>query len=417
MNPAVVEPDWEPAQSPDLGTPPHTLIGLAHLMRQAFGGIDLAPQAQALIAFADCHPEDAAALLDLSTMLLLTGHRSLALSTQREALQMRQHYRLPAPDAPTLRVLVMLAPGDLMANTPVEFLLEHSSMAHDLMYVGFEVPAMESVPEHDVLFVAIGESDDNAALLAALAPILDDWPRPVVNRPAQIATLSRTGASVALQGLPGVCMPASLRVGRAAVAAVAMGEADLATLADGVPYPLIMRPVGSHAGQDLDRIDSHAMLAAYLARVQADEFYVSRYVDYRSADGQFRKYRIMLVDGHPYLAHMAISSHWMIHYLNAGMTESAVKRAEEAACMASFQEDFALRHAPAFAAIGARLGLSYVGVDCAETTDGALLIFEADSDMIVHAMDPTDLFSYKQEPMQQLFAGFQSMLARAALAD
>ena len=119
------------------------------------------------------------------------------------------------------------------------------------------------------------------------------------------------------------------------------------------------------------------------------------------------KYRIVLIDGRPYVCHMAISEHWMIHYLNAGMTESAEKRAEEARFMASFDDDFAHRHAAALRAIHERMGLDYLGIDCGETADGELLIFEVDSNMIVHAMDPVDLFPYKQPQMRKVFAAFR----------
>src|SRR6185312_10408280 len=95
-------------------------------------------------------------------------------------------------------------------------------------------------------------------------------------------------------------------------------------------YPLIARPVGSHAGHGLEKLDTADAILDYLQKSQCDEFYVARFVDYRSKDGQFRKYRIMLIGGRPFICHMAISSNWMIHYLNAGMTDSAEKRAEEA---------------------------------------------------------------------------------------
>jgi glutathione synthase/RimK-type ligase-like ATP-grasp enzyme len=416
-------PATEPASHPpaqlqgDAGLPtpmPHRFIGLARLMRQAFSGIDLKPAAGQLIAHAQVFPQDAPALMDLSTMLLLTGHRALALSTQLEALQMQQLYSLPSARPTRLRLLVMLAPGDLMANTPVEFLVEDSDIALDLMYVGLDIPALAEVPDHDVLFVAIGESDDNAPLLAALDPILADWPRPVVNHAAHIAQLTRNGASSLLQDVPGLSMPPSVRMSRQAVMCMATDAIAPSDLIAGAGYPLIIRPVGSHAGHDLDRIDSPGALAAYLERVGGDEFYLSQFIDYRSADGLFRKYRIMLIDGLPYISHLAISSHWMIHYLNAGMADDAGKRAEEAAFMAVFETEFAVRHAAAFTAIAERTGLSYVGIDCGQTPAGELLVFEVDSDMIVHAMDPAEQFGYKKAPMQRLFCAFQAMLARAA---
>jgi hypothetical protein len=104
----------------------------------------------------------------------------------------------------------------------------------------------------------------------------------------------------------------------------------------------------------------------------------------------------------------------MIHYLNAGMAESAEKRAEEAQVMADFDRSFALQHQDAFAAIDERIGLDYVGIDCAVSAGGKLLIFEVDSCMIVHAVDPVDIFPYKQPQMHKVFGAFYQMLAETA---
>ena len=96
-------------------------------------------------------------------------------------------------------------------------------------------------------------------------------------------------------------------------------------LADG-RYPLIVRPLDSHAGQGLVKIDTPGELAAYLQARPEPTFFLSRFVDYRDADGLYRKYRVVLVDGQAYAGHMAISEHWMIHYLNAHMSASGKAR-------------------------------------------------------------------------------------------
>lgn len=394
----------------------HTLIGLAPLMRAAFAGADLKPVAAALIDQATRFADDAAALMDLATVLLLTGHRTLALSTQLEALQMQQLFSLPPTGTPVLRVLALMTPGDLMANTPLEFLLEDTAIALDMVYVGAGIPALTSLPDHDVMFVAVGHSDDSDGLLEELDGVVRDWPRPVINAPARIRQLARERAWILLQDIPGLAMPGCSRVTRSVVEDIAAGSLSLAHACPETGYPVIIRPLGSHAGHGLVKIDAASDLQAYLAHTPGAEFHLSAFVDYRSADGQFRKYRIMLIDGQPYISHMGISSHWMIHYLNAGMADNADKRAEEACFMAGFTAGFAHRHAGALAAVAVRTGLSYVGIDCGETRDGQLLVFEADSDMIVHAMDPDDLFPYKKQPMARLFDAFRFLLTTTATA-
>jgi hypothetical protein len=128
------------------------------------------------------------------------------------------------------------------------------------------------------------------------------------------------------------------------------------------------------------------------------------------SDGLFRKYRVALIAGRPYASHMAVSTHWMIHYLNADMMTQADRRAEEARFMATFDEDFAIRHATALDAIAQRAGLEYLPFDCGETRDGRLLVFETGTNMIVHAMDSPELFPYKRPQMKKVFAAFETML-------
>ena len=185
-------------------------------------------------------------------------------------------------------------------------------------------------------------------------------------------------------------------------------------MAEGLDFPLIARPTGSHAGEGLRKIDSRADLDAYLAETEGPAHYVAPFVDYSGADGLFRKYRIVLIEGAPFAVHMAVSPRWMVHYLNADMIDNPAHRAEEARFMANFDQDFARRHAIALHAVWRRAGLDYVLLDCAETRDGELLIFEAGTAMIIHALDPKDLFPYKAPQMTKIFAAFQDMLRRRA---
>jgi len=389
-----------------LSDPPEP-IGLASLAKRAFDGEDLAPLSSELIRRMIVEPENAAVLMDLATIEHLYGNRGDALDLQRRALERQRIYRRPsaAPAQDVLRLLAFMAPGDFMANTPLEFLLEGSNVCLDMLYLVPGAPVPEAIPDHDLAFVAVGESDENQVLLGALEPVVHLWPHPVLNAPGRIAHLSREGTWELLRSAAGIAIPRTLRLDRQSLARLG---------GDTVEFPIIARPIGSHAGQGLTRIDTPAGIAAYLQQQPEVEFYVARFIDYRSADGMFRKYRIALIEGRPFACHMGVSEHWMIHYLNAGMRESGPKRAEEARFMVEFDQDFAKRHARAFDALAEHVGLEYFGIDCGETPEGELLIFEADVAMIVHAMDPPDLFPYKQPQMRKVFDAFRVMLARAA---
>jgi hypothetical protein len=104
-------------------------------MRRAFAGEDLTPVGQILLERAQTYPNDAHAYMDFSTVLQLTGNRDDALAVQAEAIMLQQHYTLPSREH-GLTLLVLMGPGDLMANTPVEFLVEHSDVTLDCCTCG-----------------------------------------------------------------------------------------------------------------------------------------------------------------------------------------------------------------------------------------------------------------------------------------
>ena len=389
------------------------LIGMARLMHLAYSGDNLVPLSDELIA--RCRAgADANALLDLSVVLQLWQNRELGLAAQREALSLQQVYTLPANGSAALRVLALTMPGDLSANTPLEFLLEDSDVELKLLYLGRDLPFPDELPAHDVMFVAASEAEEALPLLNVLDALVKDWPRPVLNQPGAIAKLSRDNTCLMFGSVPGVVMPLTVRAGRDALERLARGELAPQDMIGGGTFPLIARPVDSHSGRGLQKIEDAAGAADYLAAQTESTFFVSNFIDYRGADGLYRKYRIVLIEGQPFICHMAISKRWMIHYLNADMEESAAKRDEEARFMETFDTDFALRHGQAFREIYQRAGLNYLGIDCGETSDGRLLLFEVDSNMAVHAMDPVEKFPYKHPQMQKVFGAFRAMLERAA---
>ncbi len=379
------------------------LIGLAAITRHAMQGGDFAPVVSQLVARIERDAADAAAWLDLSTIQQVLGSSANRIALQADALRRARHFTHAPTGAAPLRLLALMAPGDFMANTPLEFLLEQSDIALDALYLTPERPLPEALPEHDVAFVAVAESDANLPLLQMLAAAAPFWPRPLVNAPQKIAALTRDGFSTLMRDAPGVLVPPVRRLDRAQLGA-----------AEGLDFPFIARPAGSHAGDGLRKIESRTELDAYLAETRGLAHYVAPFVDYSGADGLFRKYRIVLIDGAPHPVHMAVSPRWMVHYLNAEMMDNPAHRAEEARFMANFDVDFAARHARAFEAIRRRTGLDYVLLDCAETHDRDLLIFEAGTAMIIHALDRQDLFPYKPPQMTKIFSAFQNMLRRRA---
>jgi hypothetical protein len=385
------------------GAAPPLLFGTAALAHRAYAGATLGELLRAIRRPTPTEAAAAALAMDSATAHRLHFRAEAADALQAQALVSCPLFRVAnsARSAHPLRVLALMAPGDLMANTPLDFITAELDVRLDVLFVlpGRALPA--AVPDHDVAFFAAADGDP--ALLARLAMLHAAWPRPTLNDPACVPRLSREALAQALAHRPELLCPAIRRVRR-----------EGAALPEGWTFPVLVRPVDSHAGQDLIRADDAEALSAALAHISTEDVFLSQFIDYRGRDGLFRKHRVAFIEGAPFLCHMAVSEHWMVHYLNAGMAESRAKRDAEAAAMASFDGDFAARHAQAFVALTEWARLDYFQIDCADAPDGRLLLFEADVAGIVHTMDPPDIFPYKPPQMRRVIAAFDAMLARQA---
>jgi glutathione synthase/RimK-type ligase-like ATP-grasp enzyme len=388
--------DWPTACVPRLG--------LAHLARMAFQGADLHPLWTELMGRATGDAAGAGVAMDLAVIAQILGDKAGGLAIQRDFLKLHQLFSSGRPPGPSsLRVLALATAADMGANTPIEFLVQGEDISVATLYLGPDIPSPAHIPAHDVAIVVAPGDEDGAHALDFAEQIAAEWPVPILNCPARVRELERDRLCHKLRGIDGLEVPPTLRV-----------ERDGLKRSTGLDFPLIIRPVGSHAGAGLAKVGEAQALEDYLDLRSEDHFFVSPYVDYASADGAFRKYRIAMIDGRAFPVHMAIATEWKVWYLNADMAASAAHRIEEARFMERFDAQFAARHAAALAQLWDRIGLDYVLLDCAETRDGRLLIFEADHCAIVHDMDPVDVYPYKPAAMRKLFDAFGAMLRRRA---
>jgi hypothetical protein len=380
----------------------------------AFEGTDLRPLRDQLLGRVADGTASAGEALDLSLIAQLLGDKQTGMDIQAEVLRFHQLYRSPCASAqPKLRVLALAAAIDMGGNTPIEFLLEDSGIELQTLYVvaGVELPT--PLPEHDVAIVVASDSEECVEALRKIEAMASRWPRRLLNPPRLVRNLDRDKLYRILNGVAGLDIPVTASATRAELTAVAQGQSDLSAIAAEIRFPLILRPRGSHAGVGLAKVDDRAAVARYLTDRPEEEFFVARFVDYSSSDGLFRKYRVAFVEGRPYACHMAIADRWDIWYLNAGMAFDADKRREEERFMRDFDDDFALRHKSALAAVAERIGLDYFTIDCGENRDGELLIFEADNTAVVHNMDSPEVFPYKPPQMRKVFDAFAAMMYRA----
>ena len=388
-------------------------IGIAKLAKLAFDGKDIRSIWRELMARLLDGTANAGEGLDLSLLAQLLGDKQAGLAIQHEVLLAHQLFRTPcASKSPRLRVLALAGATDMGSNTPIEFLLEEAGIELMVLYVIPEAELPVPLPDHDIAIVIASDSEDCREALSKIDTLAARWPRPLLNPPHRVGNLDRDKLHRLLAGIEGLVIPATVDADRAQLLEAAQAPDALKDLAQELAFPLIVRPRGSHAGVGLAKVDDGVALKLYLDGRKEDVFFVSRFVDYASEDGQFRKYRVVFVDERPYACHMAIADRWDIWYLNAGMSASVAKRLEEETFMRTFDIGFGRRHQSALADVAKRVGLDYFIIDCAEAGCGSLLIFEADNTAVVHNMDPPSVFPYKPPQMRKIFEAFAAMLKR-----
>jgi tetratricopeptide (TPR) repeat protein len=342
------------------------------------------------------------------------GEERLANEHLARALAIRRVFTEEAdPQSKRRAVLAVYGAEDLLSNVPTDYLLHPGVNTVHKLYLTADVPVPlpESLPPFDLVWNAIGDSPFLEPLLDSVQHFIALARKPFVNDPVRIPMTNRLALVQGLADVPECRVPRTV-----AVSAAALAQTPLETLAaqNGIGVPLLIRPPGTHSGQYLARLERDAALREYLAATPAEVFYLSEFVDYRSDDGYYRKYRVILVDGRPYPYHLAISDDWLIHYFSAPMREHEWMRAEEEQFLATF-EPFDDGTLAALETIGRRTGLDYFGVDCGLMPDGELLVFEVDAASLVHLGDPYDLFPYKHKYVPRILNAVERMLLERTL--
>ena len=356
-----------------------------------------------------CDPSDAVASQTLAEILERRGEPEAAAALLDDAYA-RQSLFLEA--APNSRMTVLVLSTRSAGNVPHRFLMPADSYTRLVWYMEHaRDEQIAALPPFDVVFNAIGDPDLAGASAGAVRRFLERCDRPVLNPPAAVSRTSRGLAATTLGGLDDVVVPPATRIARARLERLGLRRAIAEA---GFEPPVLIRPTGSHGGKGLTRALTWPEAEAAAAALGNEDLYATAYRDYRSADGLYRKGRVIFVDRRPYPYHWAGSDHWMVHYDVSGSGEDAERRAEEM----RFLEDPAAFLGPrAWAAvgrIGRRLDLDFCGVDFGVLPDGRVLVFEANATMLVHPEDDAGPLGAKNPAVAAIVGAFQARLETLA---
>jgi tetratricopeptide (TPR) repeat protein len=379
----------------------------------AVGMLDAAEHhARAVLAAADRGAADdtliAMARQTLAGVCTARGDREGAAMHLDQAYARQSLYRQPAPASPfTTLVLLTRSQG----NISYQSLLPPLGFDRAVWYMEHaRLEQIAELPAHAVVLNAIGDPDAALASAAVVDAFVAQCGRPVLNDPAHVSATFRHRLGETLAGIENVIVPLTVRLSAAEIANKGLAAAVANA---GVEPPLLVRPVGSHGGAGLLRADDAAALAAVDAPAGLDA-YITRFHDTRTADGFFRKYRVIFVDRRAFPYHLAIGRRWMVHHQSTDMAGDAPRIEEELAFLRDPAAAIGKCAMAAVEAIGRRLDLDYAGLDFALTADGQVLVFEANATMLTHLEPPDGPFAAKNPFIQPIIDAFQARLATLA---
>ena len=254
----------------------------------------------------------------------------------------------------------------------------------------------------------ITDPDQNPKTLETLRKLLREYSGPVVNPPEGVMRSTRDQVAKLLDGLPGLIAPKVIRVRNAKPELVA-GAIERANMR----FPLIVRLAGTHTGVIVGRFDGIDEVRA--AITQPGEHVITEFVDFRSEDGLYRKYRVFFIGKKIIFRHMLVSDVWNVHAgdrmrFMAGRPELL---AEEQAIF-DREGAFPASLIETLEAVRSRMPLDFFGMDFGIMPDGKLVLFEANATMNFFPFLPDPKFEYVRSCLKPATQGFHQMLGRNA---
>ena len=258
---------------------------------------------------------------------------------------------------------------------------------------------------YECILNLVTDPDQHPHTLETLQKMLRGHRGRVINWPEAVLRTSRDQVARRLSGIEGLCVPkvVRLRNPRPGAASAAAARAELA-------FPVIARLAGTHTGKIIGLVDDAAALDAACAG--QGEFILTEFVDFRSDDGLYRKYRLWSFGDRTIFRHKLITDNWNVHV--SERTRFMLGRpdliAEELRVLDRPDGVFPEPVHAVFDAVRARMGLDFFGMDFGMDRQGQVVLFEANATMGFFPLVAHPRFSYLETILGPAQEAFRALL-------
>ena len=295
-------------------------------------------------------------------------------------------------------------------NVPIKYALDKQIFQSTVIFVEYFDPATP-LPPHRLVVNLIGDADLCQPGLEIAELVLKGSTVPVINHPALVRLSGRLNNARRLGVLPGVTTARTALLSRVALMS---NVAEDLLAKHGIGFPLLLRSPGFQTGQFFVCVETVDDLAKAVCGLPGQDLLAMQVLDARNRQGVCHKYRVMFVDGVLYPLHLAISQHWKVHYFSADMANQPEYRVLEAAFLEDMAAVLGDKAIIALENIRQALGLDYGGIDFALGSDGGILLFEANANMVVQRPDNNEKWGYRRVSTERILKAIQSMVINRA---
>ncbi len=177
-------------------------------------------------------------------------------------------------------------------NIPTDLWINDRRFTIHAIYPEFYDPRV-AVPKHALVVNVIGDADLCSVALSRCEALLAESRAPIINRPARVQSTGRAEIARRLGAIPGVIAPNIDTITAQAI----LG-------AEKLKFPVLLRRPGFHTGEHFMYVANPRELPTAIESLSAaEELLLISYLDARGADGMWRKYRVMFIDGVLYCAY------------------------------------------------------------------------------------------------------------------
>ena len=308
-------------------------------------------------------------------------------------------------DRPTILVLASASGG----NTPI-----------DAVFCGWDWPQVvvepryfplhkAALPRHQLVFNAISDADKSQEGLEAAISLLKKTTCPVINAPGPLLATTRVAMAQRLRNIPGVRTPRIERVPKECFLAP---NASRAFQDQDWEFPLLLRSPGYHTGQQFVRVLTAEELGKAAQALPGHELYIMEHLPTRH-QGQYRKYRWILVDGQWFPLHRVVSSSWNVHGFSSDLAVNASYRQQEDRFFCNPELEMGKKAWQALQELAPLLPFDLGGIDCDVSEEGELLVFEANATMTMLAPHSDPIWDYRRPYYVALLGAIRAMMRRA----